>query len=166
MEVIRMKETLLKNLEMPRIEVGRPRVVAGLSERYTCETSVNIPRQWQRLGPYFYNVPNVLGADAYGVCYNFDESGRFDYLFGFDVRSKLELTDDLKSVYIGEQRYAVFMQRDHISQIRNTMNTIWNDWMPNCGYKGVNAPEFELYTKDFNPETRMGGLEIWKPLAD
>src|SRR5215472_4308984 len=48
---IKMDDTQLVNLNPPRFENGKRLLVAGLSGRYTCETSAGIPSQWQRFVP-------------------------------------------------------------------------------------------------------------------
>ncbi len=62
-----MDETLLAHLAQPRFEDGDAFLVAGLSERYTCETSAAIPSQWQRFNESFGRVPGQRGEVAYGV---------------------------------------------------------------------------------------------------
>jgi AraC family transcriptional regulator len=56
-ELLKMDETLLTDLNAPRFENGRPLLVAGLGERYTWETGKAIPAQWQRFAPYIGNIP-------------------------------------------------------------------------------------------------------------
>src|SRR6185295_13786026 len=51
-EPVKMDETFVANLKPVRFENGKPLLVAGLSQRYTCETSAGIPAQWQRFLPY------------------------------------------------------------------------------------------------------------------
>src|SRR3981081_31988 len=47
-EPIIMNSTVIDNLQAPRFQTGNPFLVAGLGERYTCETGAAIPGQWQR----------------------------------------------------------------------------------------------------------------------
>jgi AraC family transcriptional regulator len=159
-----MDETLITNLEPPRFETGKPLLIAGLGERYTCETSKAIPSQWQRFGPHFGNIPHQVGRTAYGVCCNGDDDGNFDYVCGVEVSSFSELPSNLTRVRIPGQRYAVFRHRDHISTIRRTFATIWNKWLPESGHVAADAPEFERYGEDFDPVSGTGGVEIWIPL--
>ena len=44
------------------------------------------------------------------------------------------------------------------------LGLIWKDWLPQSGYEAVDAPEFERYSADFNPDTGTGLLEIWLPV--
>ena len=84
-EPIKMDETLLTKLEPPRFENGKPLLIAGLSERYSCETSAAIPAQWQRFLPHLGNIPGQVGRPAYGVRCNSDEAGNMDYICGVEV---------------------------------------------------------------------------------
>ncbi|WP_027801029.1 AraC family transcriptional regulator [Paraburkholderia dilworthii] len=163
-EPIRMDETLLANLEPPRFEDGKPFFVAGLSERYTCESSAAIPSQWQRFNEYFGKVPGQVGNVAYGVCYNADDAGNMDYLCGVEVSDFSALPDEFSRLRIAAQRYAVFSHREHVSTVRRTWNTIWNKWLPASGHVPADAPNFERYDEKFDPVNGMGGLEIWLPL--
>jgi len=163
-EPIRMDETLFANLEPPRFEDGKPFFVAGLSERYTCESSAAIPSRWQRFNEYFGKVPGQVGNVAYGVCYNADDAGNMDYLCGVEVSDFCALRSEFSRLRIAAQRYAVFSHREHVSTVRRTWNTIWNTWLPASGHIPVDAPNFERYDEKFDPVSGMGGLEIWLPL--
>jgi AraC family transcriptional regulator len=123
-----------------------------------------IPAQWQRFNEFFGKVPGQIGKVAYGICYNADDSGNFDYLCGVEVSDFSSLPAELSHVRVPEQRYAVFTHREHIAMIRRTWNTIWNKWLPESGHTPADAPSFERYSEQFNPVTGMGGLEIWLPL--
>jgi AraC family transcriptional regulator len=163
-EPINMGETLSTPLEPPRFVDGKPFLVAGLSERYSCDTSMAIPSQWQRFGAYFGKLLVQVGNVAYGVCYNADAKGNFDYLCGVEVSDASALPDALIPLPIEAQRYAVFNHRDSISTLRLTMAAIWTQWLPSSGYVAANAPNFERYDEKFDPVSGTGGLEIWVPL--
>jgi AraC family transcriptional regulator len=164
-EPIKMDESLLTHLEPPRFEHGKPFLVAGLGERYTCESSTAIPSQWQRFGALFGKVPGQVGRLAYGVTHNADDAGNFDYLCGVEVSDFSALPAELGRVRIVAQRYAVFTHREHISTIRRTLNTIWNQWLPASGHVPADAPRFERYSEKFDARSGMGGVEIWLPLS-
>ena len=166
LEPLKMDETLPANLESPRFETGKPLLVAGLGERYTCETSKAIPAQWQRFGPHIDSIPGQIGHTTYGVCCNTDDDGNFDYICGVEVSNFSELPREFARVRIPAQRYAVFSHRDHISTIRRTVNAIWNKWLPESGLEVADAPNFERYTESFDPRSGNGGLEIWIPVKN
>jgi AraC family transcriptional regulator len=165
-EPITMDSTVIDNLQPPRFATGKPLLVAGVGERYTCESGAAIPAQWQRFHQSVENIPGRVGKVAYGVCCNGDDAGNFDYIAGVEVSDFSDLPREFSRVRIPEQRYAVFSHHDHISTIRRTVNTIWNQWLPASGLKAADAPNFERYDENFDPLTGNGGLEIWIPVKD
>jgi AraC family transcriptional regulator len=163
-EPIKMNETLIPDLKPSRFENGKPLLIAGLSERYTCETSKAIPAQWQRFVPWLSDIPRQIGKTTYGVCCNSDDEGNFDYIAGVEVADFSDLPAALSRVRIAPQKYAVFCHREHISTIRRTINTIWSTWLETSGHEVADAPNFERYGEEFDPRSGMGGVEIWIPL--
>jgi AraC family transcriptional regulator len=163
-EPIIMDSTLIDHLAPPRFETGKSLLVAGLGERYTCETSAAIPGQWQSFHHHVHAIPDRIGDVAYGVCCNGDDSGNFDYIAGVEVSDFSDLPRQFSSVRIPQQRYAVFTHREHVSTVRRTVNTIWNHWLPASGHVVADAPNFERYDANFDPRTGNGGFEIWIPV--
>jgi AraC family transcriptional regulator len=155
MEPIKMDETLLTNLESPRIVNGKTLLIGGLGERYTSETAAGIPVQWQRLSPHLGHIPGQVGKTAYGVLCNGDDAGNTEYIAGVEVTDFVRLPPEFSRVRVPEQQYAVFSHRGHISEIRRTWFTIYNKWLPESGHKASDGPSFELYGESFNPVTGM-----------
>lgn len=159
-----MNATPILNLAPPRFETLESMLFAGIVERYDCQSPVGIPAQWQRFTPWLGNIPKQVGQTAYGVCYNFDQEGNFDYLAGVEVKDIIDLPDEFKSLRLAEQKYSVFTHKDHVASIRQTISAIWSQWFPTSGYQATSAPSFERYGPEFNGETGLGGLEIWVPV--
>jgi AraC family transcriptional regulator len=165
-EPIVMDSTAIDNLSPPRFVTGKPLLIAGLGERYSCESGAAIPGQWQRFHHQVQNIPGRIGPVAYGVCCNGDDAGNFDYIAGVEVSDFSDLPREFSRVRIPEQKYAVFAHHDHVSTIRRTITTIWNQWLPSSGLKAADAPNFERYDENFDPLTGNGGFEIWVPVRD
>jgi AraC family transcriptional regulator len=165
-EPIQMDSSFIENLPSPRFEVSKPLLVAGLGERYNHENGAGIPSQWQRFHQVMDDIPGRVGKVAYGVCCNGDDAGNFDYIAGVEVCDFSDLPRPFFRVRIPEQRYAVFTHREHISTIRRTVNTIWNQWLPASGLKVADAPNFERYDENFDSLTGNGGFEIWVPVRE
>jgi AraC family transcriptional regulator len=163
-EAIRMDQTPLSNLQPPRFVDGKPLLLAGLSERYECETSAGIPAQWQRFLPSFGHIPGQRGRVAYGVNYNGDDAGNYDYLCGVEVTDFSKVPEHFTRLRVPANRYAVFAHREHISTIRRTWHTIWTQWLPASGHEVADAPLLERYGEEFDARSGNGGLEIWIPL--
>jgi len=161
-----MDTTPVPELAPPRFESLKPMLLAGLVERYNCQSPGGIPDQWQRFGPHLGNVPGQIGHVAYGACYNFDGDGNFDYLCAVEVAGGAKLSPGLTSLQVPANKYAVFTHTGHVAGIRATISAIWNQWLPASGCKPVEAPTFERYGPEFNPRTGLGGFEIWVAVAE
>src|ERR1700687_3777327 len=61
LEPITMEETLRTSVPPVRFEHGKALLIAGIVQRYTCETSAGIPSQWQRFMPHVGAVPAQIG---------------------------------------------------------------------------------------------------------
>lgn len=164
MEPIKMDATPRTNPQVPRLENGRPRMIAGLGTRCTWEDTARVPALWQRFNQYFGHVPGQVGAAAYGVCRNGDDTGSFEYVAGVEVADFAALPGDFTRLRIGAQRYAVFKHEEHVSSVRGTLAAIFNDWLPSSGHQAADAPNFERYGETFDPRSGTGGFEIWIPV--
>ncbi len=151
-------------LDPPRIEQLAEKVIAGLNATYTFETRTGIPAHWNRFVPHLGQIPGQVGADCYGVCWNFKDGVGFDYLTGVEVKDTKNLPAGFSEVRLAAGRYAVFTHTKHASAIPETVHAIWSKWLPNSGYEAKPTPSFERYTPEFNPHTGMGGTEIWLAL--
>jgi AraC family transcriptional regulator len=170
-EAIKMDDGLTTTLAPPHFEQGRLLLIAGLGGKYSLDTHQNIPALWQRLQPHLGNVPGQVfaggggkGGRTFGVCYNMDDDGNFDYLAGVEVSGFSDLTAEFARLRIAAQRYAIFTHREHVSTIHNVGMTIWTKWLPESGYEAVDAPFLECYGEEFDGRTGMGGYQIWIPL--
>jgi AraC family transcriptional regulator len=160
-EPIKLDDTTAIQLHSPRFEKGERLLIAGLGERYTCETSAAVPSQWQRFLPHLGHIPGQIGGAAYGVRCNDDDAGNFDYICGVAVKDFAGSSATWTCLRIPEQNYAVFRHSDHVSTIRSAWNAIWNSWLPDSDYEAVDAPAFERYDEQFNSTTGQGGFELW-----
>jgi AraC family transcriptional regulator len=164
MEPIVMTTTPAAELAPPRFETRQPWLLAGLVERYNCQSPAGIPDQWQRFLPHLGRVPGQVGKVAYGVSYNFDNDSNFDYMCGVEVKSGRELPSGFKYLQVPMQKYAVFSHTGHVAGIRATFAAIWKDWFPSSGCQAANGPTLERYDEEFNPANGLGGFEIWIPI--
>jgi AraC family transcriptional regulator len=166
----KMRTTPTAKLAAPRVESGKALLIAGLREHYTSQTMNNIPAQWQRFAPHIGKIPGQIGQKAYGLCFELSEpDGGIDYLTGVEVANSSGLPSGFVTVSIPAQKYAVFSHREHVSKLWNTLDAIGKEWRPEWGQairnRGSETPAFfERYTEEFNPQTGMGGIEVWVPI--
>ena len=104
-----MNSTPAIDLALPRFESLPTKLFAGFVERYDCQSPAGIPDQWQRFSPCLGKIPGQVGKTAYGVVYNFDSDGNFDYMCGVEVTASSDLPRGISSLAVPGQKYAVFM---------------------------------------------------------
>lgn len=151
--------------EQPRFEQRGEILIAGLNESYTFETRSNIPAQWNLLLPLADRIPDRLGSAFYGVCWNFQPECGFDYLAGVEVDTINALPAEFTHLCLAQQNYAVFIHREHVSSLPETLDRVWM-WLRENNREPAEAPSFECYTETFDSKTGLGGVEIWMPIAN
>jgi AraC family transcriptional regulator len=165
MEPFKMIDAPSPALDAPRIETRRkPLLIAGLAQRMSEATRAAIPALWQRFAPHIGQILGQVGGDSYGVIFNADDQGNVDYVCGVEVGGFSCLPDDFARLRIAPARYAVFLHRGHIAGIHSTFQAIFDGALPRAGLHLADAPFFERYGERFDPETGLGGVEIWMPV--
>jgi AraC family transcriptional regulator len=162
--ILRLQEPLTMNTEPktapePRIVDGPARRIVGVSESYSMDTRARIPAQWERTVEEFGAA--MYDGETYGVCHGFDGAD-FRYLVGVAAERSGGL-DWPDQVDLPGTRYAVFAHEGHISGISDTWHSIFACWEPNSNMRIAEAPQFELYSAEFDL-SGSGGVSIWIPV--
>lgn len=165
-EPIAMHSDTSITLPEPRFVTEKPLLIAGFGGRFSYENTSGIPALWQRIAPHLGHIPGQIGHVCYGVSYNCDDHGQFDYIAGAAVSDFSELPAEFDRTRVPEQNYAVFEHRGHVTQIKRTYEAIWRDWLPKSGRKPADGPTLERMDERFNGSTGNGVLEIWLALKD
>ena len=166
----KMKELSAAQLKSPRFIDGKALLIGGLRKRYSGREMNEIPAQWQRFAPHIGKIAGQLNGDvAYGVCWPVENGDGIEYLTGIEVSGFAGLPSEFTVVSIPPVKYAVFLHREHVSKLRETIDAIFHTWLPGCGHQAAGGYAetpafFERYTEEFNPQTGIGGMEVWVPL--
>ena len=77
------------------------------------------------------------------------------------------LPPELSPLIIPSQRYAVFIHNHHVSRIRETIDVVFDEWLPHCAYQHSNQSVhfFERYDENYNSQTGLGGMQVWLPIV-
>ena len=148
----------------PDFREGESLLVAGIGGRYTSTTKSAIPDLWWRFVPFLGKIPNQIGGGVtYGVCFNPDGHGGFDYIAAAPVSSADDLLEGFRALTIPASRYAVFSHGLDLSTLPQTWQFAFH-WLPGSSYRLADGPQFERYSADFHPEAGKGSLEVWIPV--
>ena len=149
-----------------RFADGAPMLLAGLRRHHAFATAgTTIPAQWEAFRSTAA-IPWRPGATTFGVvCGSVPEAGTFEYMAGVEVATFEGLAADVGRMRVPAQRYAVFTHEGDASTLHATWTAIWDDWLPGCGLRPADTPDFERYDARVDPATGRGTIEIWFPVA-
>ena len=100
---------------------------------------------------------------SYGVCFNLKaEPITFDYMASIEVENFDTIPEDMDVLTIPTQDYAVF--ETNLTILKDTIKSIYNEWLPKSNYKRGIGPEFELYEADFHPDGPNSTLYLYIPV--
>jgi AraC family transcriptional regulator len=154
------------DIKPDRTETGRPMIIAGLKGIYLRGNMAGVPRQWQAFQRWMGKLPFQVEKFAYGLIIKVGHDRTTEYLTGVEVPDPSGIPPELTYVRLAEQRYTVFKHKTNVADVRKTFDRIWNEWLPTAGVEVANAPFFERYGIEFNPQTGNGGFEIWIPIKE
>lgn len=141
--------------------------LVGLAAPCSFGESIHIPAQWQRfMSTYYDGIPNKLEAMPIGMCEPPDDDGCFRYVCAAAVKALDGRSPELTYLETEPRTYAVFAHNDHVSTIFDTYSAIWNEALPAFARKVADGPVLEFHNDAFDPDTGLGGLQIYVPLVD
>jgi len=161
---LKARNNIETTLAPPRLVAGAPMLLVGLAERHSIEATECIPAQWQRFMASYGEISHKADPIPLAVSTNMDDDGTFEYVCAVQVDDASDLPKGLIQLRVPAQRYAVFQHLEHVSTIATTYSAIWNYWLPAHIHKAADGPGLERNLKTFNPQTGLGGMEIWIPL--
>lgn len=139
----------------------------GLSRRHSFDKLICIPIQWQLfMASHYGRIAHRSDGIPIGLHYPADDEGGFDYVCAAETAAPGRVPEGLRRIELAPRRYAVFEHRGHVSTLFDTYAAIWNEALPEHGWRPAPAPIVERHAPDFDPETGEGGLSLWVPLTD
>ena len=153
----------------PRIEQAGPLLIAGLREPLDEQAAQKIPQLWQKLVANWDQIPQRMPPPDYGLCIHLNNH-EYYYMAGCAVWDFADMPNLFSPFIIPSQTYAAFIHSGNVSCICETIDFVFDQWLPTSGYRHATAPVnalhfFERYGEGFNPETGEGDIEIWLPIT-
>jgi predicted transcriptional regulator YdeE len=114
----------------------------------------DLPRLWEQFVPRMSEIRHKLEQEiSYGLTTTYDRKNRtFEYIAGVEVNSAEDVPEGMVSFEVPEQTYAVFTAT--MPTFVRTYKRVINRWLPKSGHKRIEGPEFEVYTKEFDPQAK------------
>jgi len=147
--------------------IGKSIVVSKVSDNQLEE----IPLFWKKNdenGTCDKLAQHASELGVMGVMFDYkEEEQEMEYMIAIEspVGSPSEFDQlELKEIDIPASTWAVFSGQ-HLSEIKETYEKIYGEWLPSSDYQHAFLPELETY--DVDSETgEMKGYEIWIPVRE
>jgi len=164
-EPLKMDQPLHPKLADPKIEDRKALLLAGLIKTFAMKDIASIPSLWAEFNQIQDAITNTGPERRYfGASLAFSEEKGCDYMAALEVTDLASVPKEAQTTTIPAAKYAVFTQPGHITLIRPTIMSIWQDWLPGSGYAAAEAPLIEYYPPTFSGMTGYGGFEVWLPV--
>src|SRR5262245_10221099 len=113
-----------------------------------------IGRLWEQVGHRAGEVPNRIGHDMIGLCFDRPAAERthpheMQYLAGVRVSSVAEIPKGMTAHTVPAGKFAVFTHRGPIRKFGDTVAEIYRVWLPQSGYRHAGIADIELYDDRF-----------------
>ena len=164
-EPLVMDQPLQPKLADPTMEDRKALLLAGLIKIFPMKDIASIPSLWAQFDQIQDAITNTGPERRYfGASLSFSEEKGCEYMAAVEVTGLASVPKDLQTTTIPAAKYAIFAQPGHITLMRPTIMSIWQDWLPTSGYSAAEAPLIEYYPPAFDGMTGNGGFEIWLPV--
>ncbi len=120
---------------------------------------------WESFLPRAGEIADRQGGALYGVIYGREEAERshpheLQYIAGALVGSAEQLPEGMVTYTVPAASYAAFTHRGEITKIGETIDHIYDGWLPASAYKHAEVADIELYDSRFRQDS-SSEMEYW-----
>ena len=163
-EAIRHEKGKGMPLKEPELKAVGELKFVGLSRMVLYDQMQTIAGQWQQfMADDYGDIENKLPEPPVGVT-TASTDGGINYVCAAGVSDFSDVPKSCTKLTLAPATYAVFEHSAHVTELRQTYDAIWNEWLPKSGKIPSDAPGFERHNWTFDPRTGNGGLTIWLPI--
>ena len=118
---------------------------------------------WERLGERFREIPQADPDVGYGVVWTRPEDG-VSYLAGLSAGPSAAPPRGMVTRRFREGLYAVFHHAGPLSGLPETVDRVFEEWLPQVGVEISGEYYFEVYDDRFEPGKVDSILFLWVPV--
>ena len=154
----------------PRIEEIAEKILVGHALQMSLANNRTF-ELWSGFMPKRKQIKNQIGADLYSLqIYDesnltlFEPTTEFTKWAAVEVSNFEKTNDDFDSLLLPSGLYAVFVHKGDMSTFHKTMESIFQEWLPNSKYKLDKRPHFELLGEKYKNDHPDSEEEVWVPV--
>lgn len=114
-----------------------------------------------RVDNRYYSMQIYEDAYDYG---SFDPATRFIKWAAVEVKSVKNIPANMGTYHMAGGMYAVFVHIGPASEFMKSMSFIFDNWLPQSGYKIDKREHFEILEEGYSPVDENAREEIWVPI--
>jgi AraC family transcriptional regulator len=126
---------------------------------------------WAGFMPKLKEIKNRVSSGLYSLQVypddyfrNFNPAASFTKWALTEVSSCDELPEGISSFLLPAGNYAVFIHKGDSTRFPQTLQLIFNEWLPVSGYLLDNRPHFELLGERYKNNDPESEEEVWIPI--
>ena len=151
------------NITEPRIIYKPAFRVAGIPLEGEPDTS-SLDAVWEKLAERFGEIPHADPDQGFGVHTSIDQG--HIYLAGLAVQKDGHLPEGMAEFDFGPNVYAVFPHRGDLTGLSETIEMIFDTWLPQSDYRLAEEFYFEFYDDHFQPGSPDSVIFIFVPVVE
>lgn len=128
------------------------------------EIANSLDMVWEILADRYCEIPHADPDQGFGV-HTFNEQGHH-YLAGLAVHKDGRLPDGMAEFAFDPHAYAVFPHRGDLGDLTDTITAIFDNWLPQSGYRTADEFYFEYYDDHFQPDSPDSVIFIFVPVVE
>lgn len=147
----------------PRIIYKPAFRVVGFSRNGALEHE-DTERLWDMLSARYREIPGVDPDMGYGVHCHTGQGHK--YLAGLASREDGPIPEGMTAEIFGPHAYAVFHHRGRVGGLSETVEKVFEEWLPAAGKSPLDGFYFEFYDDHFQPDSEDSIIFIWVPVKE
>lgn len=126
-----------------------------------------LPDLWATFLQHMAEIPNMVGEEAYGIIRQLaDGSDQLEYHACVEVSGESPTPDGMQRFTVPQATYATFQHRGHATELDNTVNYIYANWLLGSDLRHNGGVDIEIYGPDYDPTSSDSVVGYAIPLAN
>ena len=155
-----------------RIELLDDKILCGLSiEMSLVENKTR--DLWSAFMPQKNSINHLESSDLFSLQVyndlfdykNFNPNQSFIKWAAVEVKSRIDLPDQLQTFDLTAGLYAVFIHEGTPQEFHKTLSFVFEKWLPESLYEIDHRAHFELLKEDYRPDDPEAKEEVWIPIC-
>ncbi len=166
-----IRQLISKYCIAPNIVEWDERYFIGIGRAFGEDIFNPVGELWNEFSQKIASIEHSVGTDTFGLCFGSDpsiaknEDTALCYIAGVEVSTaSTAVPDGMILRRLPRSKYVHFAHVGPLMEFQTTLDYIWGTYLPRSNYHRVEAPDLEVYPKDFDPAAPIVNIDLYIPL--